>query len=290
MASLNGRAAATGDVYGEPINAGLAAPPLGHPGRRRAHPLQPAAHNHPITDRSHRAPGDTALHHAPGVRVQRKLTWPIAQVHLGERLDEGMPPGAVGGRLVFVEKKNSQGGGTPGEDREAHDNVIQCRRCCPAAGMSVPLRTRRGYGMAVGDAPVLEALIEINAASLARTELDARSLMLVRLAALAAVERSGIVIPAARRTLRGGGADCRGRRGCARRGCADRGSPAHRVSGRQDHGGARPGHRIGARRRQVGTGRLSVALGPRADSVGWPSAPWAHLVSGRSASLEAGLP
>jgi alkylhydroperoxidase/carboxymuconolactone decarboxylase family protein YurZ len=42
--------------------------------------------------------------------------------------------------------------------------------------------------MATGDAPVLEALIEINAASLARTELDARSLMLVRLAALAAVD------------------------------------------------------------------------------------------------------
>ncbi len=42
--------------------------------------------------------------------------------------------------------------------------------------------------MAVGDAPVMEALIEINAASLARTELDARSLMLVRLAALAAVD------------------------------------------------------------------------------------------------------
>jgi alkylhydroperoxidase/carboxymuconolactone decarboxylase family protein YurZ len=42
--------------------------------------------------------------------------------------------------------------------------------------------------MATGDAPVMEALIEINAASLARTELDARSLMLVRLAALAAVD------------------------------------------------------------------------------------------------------
>jgi alkylhydroperoxidase/carboxymuconolactone decarboxylase family protein YurZ len=42
--------------------------------------------------------------------------------------------------------------------------------------------------MAVGDAPVLETLIEINAASLARTELDPRSLMLVRLAALAAVD------------------------------------------------------------------------------------------------------
>jgi alkylhydroperoxidase/carboxymuconolactone decarboxylase family protein YurZ len=42
--------------------------------------------------------------------------------------------------------------------------------------------------MATGDAPVIEALIEINAASLARTELDDRSLMLVRLAALAAVD------------------------------------------------------------------------------------------------------
>lgn len=42
--------------------------------------------------------------------------------------------------------------------------------------------------MATGDAPVMEALIEINAASLARTELDVRSLMLVRLAALAAVD------------------------------------------------------------------------------------------------------
>jgi alkylhydroperoxidase/carboxymuconolactone decarboxylase family protein YurZ len=34
----------------------------------------------------------------------------------------------------------------------------------------------------------MEALIEINAASLARTELDPRSLMLVRLAALAAID------------------------------------------------------------------------------------------------------
>jgi alkylhydroperoxidase/carboxymuconolactone decarboxylase family protein YurZ len=42
--------------------------------------------------------------------------------------------------------------------------------------------------MATGDAPVMDTLIEINAASLARTELDARSLMLVRLAALAAVD------------------------------------------------------------------------------------------------------
>jgi alkylhydroperoxidase/carboxymuconolactone decarboxylase family protein YurZ len=42
--------------------------------------------------------------------------------------------------------------------------------------------------MAVGDAPVMEALIDINTVSLERTELDPRSLMLVRLAALAAVD------------------------------------------------------------------------------------------------------
>ena len=42
--------------------------------------------------------------------------------------------------------------------------------------------------MAVGDAPVMEAIIEINTASLNRTGLDPRSLMLVRLAALAAVD------------------------------------------------------------------------------------------------------
>lgn len=42
--------------------------------------------------------------------------------------------------------------------------------------------------MATGSAPVLEALAEINAVSLSRTELDARSLMLVRLAALVAVD------------------------------------------------------------------------------------------------------
>jgi alkylhydroperoxidase/carboxymuconolactone decarboxylase family protein YurZ len=42
--------------------------------------------------------------------------------------------------------------------------------------------------MATGNAPVLEALTELNAVSLSRTELDARSLMLVRLAALAAVD------------------------------------------------------------------------------------------------------
>jgi alkylhydroperoxidase/carboxymuconolactone decarboxylase family protein YurZ len=42
--------------------------------------------------------------------------------------------------------------------------------------------------LATGNAPVLEALVEINAVSVSRTELDARSLMLVRLAALAAVD------------------------------------------------------------------------------------------------------
>lgn len=42
--------------------------------------------------------------------------------------------------------------------------------------------------MAQGENPVLETLTDINAVSLARTELDARSLMLVRLAALAAVD------------------------------------------------------------------------------------------------------
>ena len=39
--------------------------------------------------------------------------------------------------------------------------------------------------MAVGNAPAMEILVDINAASLARTELDPRSLMRVRLAALA---------------------------------------------------------------------------------------------------------
>ena len=42
--------------------------------------------------------------------------------------------------------------------------------------------------MATGNAPVLEALAEMNAVSLSRTELDARSLLLVRLAALVAVD------------------------------------------------------------------------------------------------------
>ena len=42
--------------------------------------------------------------------------------------------------------------------------------------------------MATGNAPVLEALADINAVSLERTELDPSSLILVRLAALIAVD------------------------------------------------------------------------------------------------------
>jgi len=42
--------------------------------------------------------------------------------------------------------------------------------------------------MAKGEAPVLEALADINAVSLERTELDPASLILVRLAALVAID------------------------------------------------------------------------------------------------------
>lgn len=42
--------------------------------------------------------------------------------------------------------------------------------------------------MATGDAPVLETVLEMTAASIARTELDPATLVLVRLAALAAVD------------------------------------------------------------------------------------------------------
>jgi alkylhydroperoxidase/carboxymuconolactone decarboxylase family protein YurZ len=42
--------------------------------------------------------------------------------------------------------------------------------------------------MAKGDNPVLETLLDINAVSLERTELDPQSLILVRLAALIAVD------------------------------------------------------------------------------------------------------
>lgn len=42
--------------------------------------------------------------------------------------------------------------------------------------------------MATGNAPVLETLAEINAASLARSELDPATLLMVRIAALVAVD------------------------------------------------------------------------------------------------------
>jgi hypothetical protein len=42
--------------------------------------------------------------------------------------------------------------------------------------------------MATGQAPVLETLAEINGASLARTELDVQTLLLVRVAALVAAD------------------------------------------------------------------------------------------------------
>ena len=42
--------------------------------------------------------------------------------------------------------------------------------------------------MATGEAPVLEALTDINAASLARVELDPATLLMVRIAALASVD------------------------------------------------------------------------------------------------------
>ena len=42
--------------------------------------------------------------------------------------------------------------------------------------------------MAVGNAPVLEALLEINAVSVARSEMDPASLVAIRLAALVAVD------------------------------------------------------------------------------------------------------
>jgi hypothetical protein len=115
--------------------------------------------------------------------------------------------------------------------------------------------------MAIGDAPVMGALIQINAASLARTELDARSLMLVRLAARAAVDA-----PASSYLLH---IETAVKVGLTDEGAEDvvvAAAPimgtAHRLGGRQDPGGAQPGHRIGAGRRRVGTGRLSPVLGP----------------------------
>jgi alkylhydroperoxidase/carboxymuconolactone decarboxylase family protein YurZ len=42
--------------------------------------------------------------------------------------------------------------------------------------------------MAIGEAPVLEALVDINAAAVDRTELDTATMLMVRIAALAAVD------------------------------------------------------------------------------------------------------
>jgi alkylhydroperoxidase/carboxymuconolactone decarboxylase family protein YurZ len=42
--------------------------------------------------------------------------------------------------------------------------------------------------MATGEAPVLDALLEINAAALSRADLDPATMLLVRIAALAAVD------------------------------------------------------------------------------------------------------
>ena len=53
---------------------------------------------------------------------------------------------------------------------------------------SAPSSPRKGTSMATGEAPVLEALVEINAVSLARTELDPATLLMVRIAALVAVD------------------------------------------------------------------------------------------------------
>src|SRR4051794_4190092 len=47
---------------------------------------------------------------------------------------------------------------------------------------------RTGAVMAIGEAPVLEALTDINAVSIARTDLDPATLILVRAAALVAVD------------------------------------------------------------------------------------------------------
>ena len=51
----------------------------------------------------------------------------------------------------------------------------------------LPFRFLEGNadGCLVGEAPVLEALVDINAVSLARTELDPVALLMVRIAALA---------------------------------------------------------------------------------------------------------
>lgn len=67
------------------------------------------------------------------------------------------------------------------------------RRQVVRLATAVPIRHRtthswKATSVATGQAPVLEALIDINAVSLARTELDPATLLLVRVAALAAVD------------------------------------------------------------------------------------------------------
>src|ERR1019366_3346723 len=73
--------------------------------------------------------------------------------------------------------------------------TAQCPLTSTARQGAPPARCRprtspadRSKTMATGDAPVLEALADINAVSLERTELDPSSLILVRLAALIAVD------------------------------------------------------------------------------------------------------
>ena len=93
--------------------------------------------------------------------------------------------------------------------------------------------------MAIGDAPVLEALADINAVSIARTELDERTLLMVRLAALASVDA-----PAASYLMHIGpaaesGTHDRRRAGRPRGGGSDRGRAADPVRSREDHRRAR---------------------------------------------------
>ena len=53
---------------------------------------------------------------------------------------------------------------------------------------TAPPHSWKATSVATGEAPVLEALTDINAVSLARAELDPVTLLLVRIAALAAVD------------------------------------------------------------------------------------------------------
>ena len=67
-------------------------------------------------------------------------------------------------------------------------NVVQCRHSRPAAGTGVPYERGDDTSWPLEMPPFIGALIQINVASLARTELDARSLMLVRLAVRVSVD------------------------------------------------------------------------------------------------------